>query len=51
MTGTAQGDEPVMIADMVWNMTGREICEAVCRQLRQRVFVRADAPLIGEIAA
>lgn len=37
---------PVMITDMVWNMTGREICEAVCRQLRQRAFVRADAPII-----
>lgn len=37
---------PVMVADMVWNMTGREICEAVCRQLRQRAFVRADAPIV-----
>lgn len=42
---------PVMIVDMVWNMTGREICQAVCRQLRQRAFVRADAPFNSEIAA
>jgi len=40
-----------MVADMVWNMTGREICEAVCRQLRQRVFARADAPIVDPGAA
>ncbi len=37
-------NRPEMIADMVWNMTGREIAEAVCRQLRSRSFVRSDLP-------
>lgn len=32
-------------AAMVWQMTGREIAEAVCRQLRARRFPEADPPL------
>ncbi|WP_159953174.1 hypothetical protein [Rhizobium sp. 18065] len=36
---------PDMVRDMVWHMTGREIAEAVCRQLRQRTFAEADPPI------
>lgn len=39
-----------MIRDMVWLMTGREIAEAVCRQLRKRRFPEADAPILDQIA-
>ncbi|TIL30008.1 hypothetical protein [Mesorhizobium sp.] len=34
-----------MIEQMVWLMTGREICQAVCRQLRARHFPEADAAI------
>lgn len=34
-----------MIRDMAWLMTGREIVEAVCRQLRARSFPDADTPM------
>lgn len=37
-----------MISDMVWMMTGREIVQAVCRQLRARPFFEADAPIVAE---
>ncbi|AZN72273.1 hypothetical protein D5400_14190 [Georhizobium profundi] len=37
-----------MICEMVWRMTGREIAEAVCRQLRQRSFAEADTPIADE---
>lgn len=36
---------PDMITDMIWHMTGREICMAVCRQLRARSFAAADPPV------
>lgn len=36
-----------MIEQMAWLMTGRQIAEAVCRQLRQRPFPAAD-PAITE---
>lgn len=32
-------------------LTGRQIREAVCRQLRKRAFAEADAPLVDQIAA
>lgn len=35
-----------MIEAMVWQLTGRDICYAVCRQLRAREFVNADPPII-----
>lgn len=35
-----------MIEEMAWLLTGREIAEAVCRQLRQRSFPAADAPIL-----
>lgn len=41
---------PDMIADMVWMMTGREICQAVCRQIRARVFAEADPAIAIERA-
>lgn len=41
-----------MVQDMAWNMTGREIAEAVCRQLRKRHFMEADQPIAEkEVAA
>ena len=42
---TSRATRTVMIGEMVWLMTGREICQAVCRQLRQRDFARADPPI------
>lgn len=39
---------PYLIREMAWHMTGREIVEAVCRQLRQRHFPEADAPIIEQ---
>lgn len=42
---------PVMIRDMAWHMTGAEIARAVCRQLRQREFPEADAPIVERLAA
>lgn len=38
-------NRPEMVKNMVWLMTGREICEAVCRRLRMRAFAEADAPM------
>ncbi|MCX5516259.1 hypothetical protein [Kaistia algarum] len=35
-----------MIEQMAWLMTGREIAEAVCRQLRQRSFPAADPAIL-----
>lgn len=35
----------VMIRAMAWEMTGQEIAQAVCRQLRAREFAEADAIL------
>lgn len=35
----------VMVRDLAWNLTGKEITHAVCRQLRQRAFAEADAPI------
>lgn len=37
-----------MIRDMVWMMTGREICRAACRRLRARKFAEADPPVVVE---
>lgn len=37
-----------MIREMCWLMKGREIAEAVCRQLRSRPFAEADAPIFDE---
>lgn len=48
LDGGSRRTRPDMIADMVWMMTGREICQAVCRQLRARVFAEAD-PVIPAI--
>lgn len=38
-----------MIDQMAWLMTGREIAEAVCRQLRARPFPEADAPIVEAV--
>lgn len=38
-----------LVGTMVWHMTGREICAAVCRQLRSRNFAEADPAI--EVAA
>lgn len=34
-----------LVREMAWLMTGREIAEAVCRQLRGRHFPEADPPV------
>lgn len=34
-----------MIYDLAWLLTGREVVQAVCRQLRCRAFVEADPPV------
>ena len=39
-----------LIAAMSWHMRGREITEAVCRQLRSRPFAAGDAPVRDEAA-
>lgn len=36
-----------MINNMVWNMTGKQVVEAVCRQLRSRPFNEADDAIKG----
>lgn len=36
---------PHIATSMAWNMTGREIARAVCRQLRRRQFPEADPPV------
>jgi hypothetical protein len=38
-----------IIRKMVWGMTGQQVCEAVCRQLRQRDFAEADAPIVDAV--
>ena len=40
-----------LIRDMTWHMTGAEIARSVCRQLRNREFPEAVAPIIERIAA
>lgn len=40
-----------MIHAMTLGMTGKQIREAVCRQLRQRAFAEADPPIVERIAA
>lgn len=40
-----------LIGEMCWLMSGREIAQAVCRQLRARTFVEADAPVTEPEAA
>lgn len=51
LAANSRSTRPQMIAEMVWMMTGREMCEAVCRQLRGRVFTEADEPIREERAA
>lgn len=45
LSGAARRTCPEMIRDMAWNMTGRQVCEAACRQLRQHPFPEADPPI------
>lgn len=40
-----------IIEAMLWHMNGRDICYAVCRQLRKRPFAEADAPILEGAAA
>lgn len=51
LSASTRRTRPDMIADMVWMMTGREIVQAVCRQLRERGFARADRASPRELAA
>lgn len=45
ISASAKTTRPQMIRDMAWLMTGKEVCQAVCRQLRGRGFAEADAPI------
>jgi len=40
-----------IVGQMAWHMTGREIAEAVCRQLRRRPFPEADTPDGAHVSA
>lgn len=40
-----------IISAMAYHMTGKQVAEAVCRQLRMRRFAEADAPILEEKAA
>lgn len=40
-----------IIGSMNWAMTGRQIAEAACRQLRRRSFPEADPPILDEKGA
>ncbi|MBS0258361.1 MAG: hypothetical protein JSR13_11685 [Proteobacteria bacterium] len=42
---SSRSTRPEMIRTLAWNLTGKEITHAVCRQLRQRAFAEADAPI------
>ncbi len=42
---TSRSTRPDMIRALAWNLTGKEVTHAVCRQLRQRSFAEADAPI------
>jgi hypothetical protein len=50
VAATRKMDMVTMQAEMAWRMTGREIAEAVCRQLRMRKFPEADAPFVHDMA-
>lgn len=45
---SSRSTRPDMIRDMVWHLTGKEICHAVCRQLRARNFAEADPPVADD---
>lgn len=40
-----------LVREMAWHMTGKEIAQAVCRQLRGRPFPEADPPIAPDIVA
>lgn len=46
ISATTRTTCPDMTREMAWHMTGKEIARAVCRQLRQRPFPEADAPIL-----
>lgn len=46
ISANTRSTKPQMIRDMIWQMTGKEICHAVCRQLRGREFAEADEPIL-----
>lgn len=45
---SSRSTRPDMIRDLAWHLTGKEVTHAVCRQLRQRSFAEADAPIYAE---
>jgi len=45
---TSRSTRPDMIRALAWNLTGKDVTHAVCRQLRQRSFAEADAPIYPE---
>ena len=38
---------PEIVAELALAMTGREIAQAVCRQLRARIVLEGDAPIVA----
>ncbi|MGV1752812.1 hypothetical protein [Agrobacterium sp. CG674] len=42
---SSRSTRPDMIRSLAWHLTGKEVTQAVCRQLRQRSFAEADAPI------
>lgn len=51
IAATSRTNMTTMIRDMALLMTGREIAQAVCRQLRMRRFPEADEPIYEERSA
>jgi hypothetical protein len=51
ISATSRTTVTTLIHDLAWHMTGAEIARAVCRQLRQRAFPEADAPIVERLAA
>lgn len=48
ITATTKTNRDTMARNMAWHMTGKEISEAVCRQLRIRNFAVADPAIYPE---
>jgi hypothetical protein len=47
VSATTRSTCETMIRDLAYHLTGREIAQAVCRQLRGRPFPEADEPIHG----
>jgi len=47
----SRATRPVLIRDMAWLLSGKEIARAVCRQLRKREFPEAGPVMLERVAA